>query len=167
MVQLFVFTWILVAGAVQQEQPSFNEKLKRRAEVVIVAECGTDAIHFELIAQNTNALLFKLFADSHQAGYVAISSSMGRSERFEYLVLYSNDFAVQLVSILQYHSSRGTGVTSKRWLKQFIGNKGEGLTYGKDVQAISGATFSAQSLTTDIPELSRWVSKQLSKKKGE
>jgi hypothetical protein len=88
---------------------------------------------------------------------------MGRSEKFEYLVLYTPDIVVQRVSILQYSSSRGTGVTSKRWLKQFIGNKGEVLTYGKDVQAISGATFSAQSLTHDIPELSRWVVEQLNR----
>lgn len=163
MIQLLILTWILLAGAVQHEQPCFDETLKRRAEKVLISEFGADVVHYELIAKNAKTLLFALYADSLQNGYIAITSSMGRSEKFEYLVLYTPDIVVQRVSILQYSSSRGTGVTSKRWLKQFIGNKGEVLTYGKDVQAISGATFSAQSLTHDIPELSRWVVEQLSR----
>ncbi|HOO84380.1 MAG TPA: FMN-binding protein [Prolixibacteraceae bacterium] len=163
MIQLLILTWILIAGAVQQEQPCFDETLKRRAEKALISECGANVVHYELIAENARTLLFTLYADSLQCGYVAITSSMGRSEKFEYLVMYSNDVAVQRISILQYRSSRGTGITSKRWLKQFVGNKGEVLTYGKDVQAISGATFSAQSLTHDIPILSKWVSEQINK----
>lgn len=163
MIQLLIITWILYAGAVQQEQPCFDETLKRRTEKVLINEFKTNAVHFELKAENSKTLLFTLYADSMHCGYIAITSSIGRSEKFEYLVLYSTDIAVQRISILQYRSTHGTGISSRRWLKQFIGNKGELLTYGKDVQAISGATFSAQSLTHDIPVLSRWVSEQINK----
>ncbi len=37
----------------------------------------------------------------------------------------------------------------------------EKLEYGKDIQAISGATFSAMSITKDIPELTELLSHEL------
>jgi hypothetical protein len=39
---------------------------------------------------------------------------------------------------------------NKGWLRQFIGITGCELDYGKDIDAISGATISASSLTIEI-----------------
>jgi hypothetical protein len=148
---------ILISGAVHHVQPDINETLKRRSEKALLSVCKSGNFSYQPIAKNEEAELFRLFSDSVFAGYLTFTNSMGRAEKFDYIILYNAEIEVVLVSIINYHSTRGTGVTSKRWLRQFNGNKGEDLTYGRDVQAISGATYSATSLTNDIPMVTRWV----------
>lgn len=156
MVKLII-SLILMTGAVHHVQPDINETLKRRTEKALQSECKCGNFSYQSIGKNEGTELFRLFSDSIYVGYLAFTSSMGRAEKFEYIIYYNPNIEVVLVSIINYHSNRGTGVTSKRWLRQFAGNKGERLTYGKDVQAISGATFSATSLTNDVPRVTRWV----------
>ena len=60
---------------------------------------------------------------------------------------------IKRVEILTYNATYGHQITSKNWLKQFLGFNGkQTLKYGKDIQAISGATISAKSITEDIKE---------------
>lgn len=73
-----------------------------------------------------------------------------RYEHFDYMVILNNDLSIKKVKILVYDGEYGYEITSKLWLKQFIGYSGSDLKYGTDVQAISGATVSAQSITDDI-----------------
>ena len=83
--------------------------------------------------------------------YVLFTSAKGRFEYFDYAMIVSQGGEVEQVKIIAYRSEHGSEVTSKKWLQQFVGFKGEKLEYGKDIHAISGATKSASSLTRDIP----------------
>ena len=76
-----------------------------------------------------------------------------RYEHFDYMAILNTDLSVRKVKVLVYEGEYGYEVTSKLWLKQFIGYKGGKLKYGSDVQALSGATVSAQSITNDIQDL--------------
>ncbi len=73
-----------------------------------------------------------------------------RYEHFDYMLILNKDLSVKKVKILVYDGEYGYEVGSKLWLKQFIGYSGGNLEYGRDIQALSGATISAQSITDDI-----------------
>ena len=97
--------------------------------------------------------LFQLHGDDGPLGILLLASAKGRYEYFDYMVLYDNTLNIIQVDILVYRSDHGYEIMNKGWLKQFIGSKGCDLVYGRDIDALSGATLSAGALTTDIQ---RW-----------
>lgn len=61
-----------------------------------------------------------------------------------------------LVKIYNYQATQSYEVINCGWLSQFKGVKpGESLTFGKDIEAISGATVSANAITDDIQQVLR------------
>lgn len=85
-----------------------------------------------------------------EAGYALFSSAMGRYDKFDFVVLYSMERTILHVEVLEYRSDHGFEITSKKWLAQFKGKTGCGLVYGKDIDAVSGATLSGTSLVNAI-----------------
>lgn len=72
-------------------------------------------------------------------------------EYFDYYLVTDPTGKVLKVKVFNYQATHGHQVMSKGWLKQFIGFDGtQNLVYGKDIQAISGATVSAKSIIEDI-----------------
>lgn len=86
-------------------------------------------------------------------GYARFESAMGRYEPFEFVVLYDTNRIIRQVEILVYRSDHGFEIMNKRWLAQFNGKTGCGLTYGKEIDAISGATLSGTSLVNSIASI--------------
>lgn len=75
----------------------------------------------------------------------------GESEYFDYFILFNKNKAVQLINVFNYQATHGQEVTSKGWLKQFIGHNGsEPLQVDKNIDAISGATISVYAITADV-----------------
>ena len=95
-------------------------------------------------------LLYSLHHDGNRLGYFIVSSAMGRYELFDYGVLYDERRTIRKVIILTYRSDHGYEIAGKKWLAQFEGGNGCGLIYGEDIDALSGATYSAASLTADL-----------------
>ena len=87
-------------------------------------------------------------------GYVLSTSAMGRFDAFDYFIIYKESMEVHLVKVGVYRSSHGSAICSKRWLKQFVGKKTNEINYGKEIDAIAGATVSANALVFDIQMLS-------------
>jgi len=162
---ILLLNLLLTISFTSEPGTTIPDSFKTRIEKELKPFFKADEYTYEFIAQEEHSSLFTLSADSEFAGYLALTSSKGRFERFEYMVLYSKDVVVKKVKVLQYNSSRGTEITAKRWLRQFEGCKGETLKYGKDIQAISGATYSATSITEDIPLVTQWVKKVINSKK--
>ena len=72
-------------------------------------------------------------------------------EYFDYYLVTNSVGRVLNVKVFNYQATHGHEVMSKGWLKQFVGFDGtQNLVYGKDIQAISGATISAKSIIEDI-----------------
>ncbi len=86
-------------------------------------------------------------------GYVIVANGMGRYDEFSFFLLTDLDKSTQMVRVVKYISDHGGEITSKKWLNQFQGYKGGTLKYGDDIQAISGATLSASSITNRIHEI--------------
>lgn len=94
--------------------------------------------------------IFSLKRGLEDVGFLVLTSAKGRIESFEYLVIYNSQFTVRSIDLILYSSNYGMEIGSRKWLKQYSGYSGGELKYGKDIQAISGATISATSLTKDI-----------------
>jgi len=94
-------------------------------------------------------------ADGSIIGYVLTTSAMGRFDAFDYFIIYNKELKVQSVRVVVYRSSHGSAICNKRWLKQFEGFGGETIVYGKDIQAVSGATISGGSIVEDVRRASK------------
>jgi len=73
---------------------------------------------------------------------------------FDFLVIFNQDLIIKKVKILIYREDRGGEISSKRWLKQFVGKSVlNSFIYEKDIVGISGATISAKSMTNQMEKL--------------
>ncbi len=93
---------------------------------------------------------FALESNEGRLGYVLSTSAMGRYDYFDYSIIYAKDLTVMGVLVTTYRSSHGAGICSKGWLKQFKGYQGEEIRIGKEIDSISGATFSSTSMVEDM-----------------
>lgn len=72
-------------------------------------------------------------------------------EFFDYYIVFDSNKTVRLVKVFNYEATHGQEITSKGWLRQFIGYNGdEPLQVEKNIDAISGATISVYAITFDI-----------------
>ncbi len=95
--------------------------------------------------------LFRVESGSQLKGYAYLGEAPSMKNVFDYVVLLNPDLSIRKSKVLIYREDYGRQIGSQRWLKQFIGSKsGESLEYGTDIDAISGATISAKSMTTAV-----------------
>jgi uncharacterized protein with FMN-binding domain len=100
---------------------------------------------------------FQILHDDQIKGLMYIGSAKGRYDWFDFMILYNPDLVIEKVEILVYRSDHGFEIMNKRWLEQFKGSSGCDFEYGKNIDAISGATLSANSLTKAIQEACRKI----------
>jgi len=84
------------------------------------------------------------------------------AEYFDYFILYDGDGKVLQVRVFNYQATHGHGITSRGWLRQFIGYNGSvKLDPGKNIDAISGATISVKAIASDIEYKTRMLKENL------
>jgi Na+-translocating ferredoxin:NAD+ oxidoreductase RnfG subunit len=112
---------------------------------------------FNVMNKSTDKIINHLYigrVNSCRAGGCSIDQELidnETSEYFDYYILFNLDCKISKVRIYNYQASHGQEVTSKNWLKQFIGFDDKStLKVGKNVDAISGATISVYAITNDI-----------------
>lgn len=91
--------------------------------------------------------------NSCRAGGCAINQNdiVNGFEYFDYFLVTDSLGNVVNVKVFNYQATHGHEIMSKGWLKQFVGfNGSQDMNYGKEIDAISGATISAESITEDI-----------------
>ena len=81
---------------------------------------------------------------------VVLSSAKGRFENYDYMIIINSEYEIIDIKILKYRSEYGYEISNKGWLKQFYNKPGIRFEYRKNIDTLSGATFSAQSLVNDI-----------------
>ncbi len=120
-------------------------------EKVLVSKDARSALSFDIKSNQ----LFRLKDNGSLVGYLYFDDAPCKFDRFDYMVIFSNDLAILAVKVLVYREAYGGEIGSKRWLEQFTGKKnGRGMEYGKNIQGISGATISALSISSGIKKLS-------------
>lgn len=96
--------------------------------------------------------------------YIGRVSTNNEYEYFDYFTLYDSTCKVQKVKVYKYQSSHGYQITADRWLQQFIGFGGsDTLKVGENIDAISGATISANAITIDIRDKTVLLKKMVQK----
>ncbi len=106
---------------------------------------------------NDNDLFFSVYKGNTKVGLVVLTTAKGRFDKFDYMIIYNTNYEIELIKILVYRSDYGAEITAKRWLSQFYSKQKDSLKYGSDIQAISGATFSANSLTKNVNRINKII----------
>ena len=79
--------------------------------------------------------------------------------KFDFMAIYSSEMELLKLRVLTYRENYGGEIANKRWLKQFLSRD------VNDVQAISGATISVESMKMAVYSLTQkmrnWQSSQL------
>ncbi|MEM1340453.1 MAG: FMN-binding protein [Bacteroidota bacterium] len=98
--------------------------------------------------------LFRVTEGDVLSGYAYLGQAPSMKDVFDYVVLFNPDLSIKKSKVLIYRENYGRQIGSQRWLKQFIGKRsGDPLTYGETIDAISGATISAKSMTKAVAEV--------------
>jgi len=128
----------------------FYETTDFLKEVVIISE----NLNAETTADFSEENLFKITSEGKHLGYGYIGNAPSKTATFDYLVLFDPEFIITKSKVLIYREEYGGEISSKRWLRQFIGaSPNEQFTYNQDIIPISGATISVQSMTRSMNSL--------------
>lgn len=123
--------------------------------------------HIFKVSEKTTVLgyIYVGRVNSCRSGGCSIEPVSVEYEYFDYYFVADTIGRVLKVKVYNYRATHGHEIMSSGWLRQFIGYNGqEDLVYGKDIQAISGATVSALAINTDIQDevnyLREWLELQ-------
>lgn len=119
--------------------------------------CMNNGVFFEVVTKNE--LLGYVYSgrvNSCKSGGCSAETDAAELafEYFDYYVLLNDNKQVVWVKIYNYQATQGHEVMSRGWLNQFkVMEPGESVIFGKDIEAISGATVSVSAITEDIQQV--------------
>ena len=146
----------LLSTARAQDHQTLSKKEMKEASKVFEGEVIAGQVILADFSTSTGEvlregdLLFKITEENENRGYVLSTEAKGRYDYFDYSVYYSEELVVMGIIVTVYRSTHGAAICQRKWLSQFNGYDGEDLALGKEIDAISGATFSAESVVQDI-----------------
>jgi len=159
--KIAIFLLLIVALGSFGLPQKINKKINK--EITLVFGIEGFSTNMMTISSEVNSLLptkikednlFKILKEEKTIGYFYIGKAPSKTDQFDYMVLFDTKLNVRKAKVLIYREDYGNEIGSKRWLKQFIGKSSEdNLKYGQNVDAISGATISARSMTFAINRL--------------
>jgi Na+-translocating ferredoxin:NAD+ oxidoreductase RnfG subunit len=146
--------------------------IQERCENFIMESCGTD-INFEFKKFIISAelkkdiegkceqkffqdhIIYWEIGDDTELKYIAIIDNVyGKTLPITFLVIFNLDGSIHNSTIVKYREEHGGGVSSENWLSQFNGkNNTNSFDVGEDIQAISGATISVNSVSRGIKKI--------------
>jgi len=87
-------------------------------------------------------------------GFAVLDNTYGKSLPITFLVVFSPAAEILRVDIIRYREPYGGAIGSRRWLDQFIGkSSGEEFKVDRDIDSISGATISVNSVARGVQKL--------------
>jgi hypothetical protein len=116
--------------------------------------------------------IFEVYNQDTISGYSMISRALGCKiggcdkpskdtiafEEFFFLTAFDKRKNIKKVRVLEYTSDHGYQIANKGWLKQF--EKSDKFIVGENIDAISGATISVNSITNGVNEQVKIISGQ-------
>ena len=151
-----IFCLALISTATAQVQHTLSKKEMKEVSRIFEGEVLVGEVILADFSTSTGEmlregdLLFEITGENENRGYVLSTEAKGRFDYFDYSVYYSEELVVMGVIVTVYRSTHGAAICQRKWLSQFNGYDGEDLALGKEIDAISGATFSAESVVQDI-----------------
>ena len=151
-----IFCLALLSTAMAQDQRNLSKKEMKELSRVFEGELMVSEVILADFSTLTGQilrggdLLFKITEENENRGYVLSTEAKGRYDYFDYSVYFSEELVVKGLIVTVYRSTHGAAICQKKWLSQFNGYDGGDLNLGKEIDAISGATFSAEAIVKDI-----------------
>ena len=109
--------------------------------------------------------VWKISESNSLVGVAILDNVLGKSLPITYLTCFNMDGQLINAHIVKYREDYGYEVGNKRWLNQFIGlGINSDFIIGKNIDGISGATISVNSVTRGINRSSIIVEYLLTKK---
>jgi len=109
--------------------------------------------------------IWKISESNSLIGVAILDNVLGKSLPITYLTCFNMDGQLINVHIVKYREDYGYEVGNKRWLNQFIGlGVNSDFIIGKNIDGISGATISVNSVTRGINRSAIIVEYLLTKK---
>ena len=95
-------------------------------------------------------------------GYFVVTKAPSKFHQFDYYIIFNAKTDILKIEILQYRENYGAEICSKRWLKKFISITTNNYSqYNREIDGISGATISVNSLKKDVFKLSNVLKKKI------
>lgn len=94
--------------------------------------------------------------DEKKEAIMILATAKGRYDYFDFMVLFDKNLKINKIKVLIYRSGHGYEITNKRWLSQFKREK-RPYRYGKNIDAISGATLSGNAITQRLNQLTKAI----------
>jgi Na+-translocating ferredoxin:NAD+ oxidoreductase RnfG subunit len=130
------------------------EKTFAMADFTLEPITVTDETNALLPSIITGNNLFLVQGKGSVLGYVFVDQAPSKTAKFDYLVVFDGNLKVINTKVLVYREEYGGEIGSKRWLKQFIGKSGsDRVKAGENIDVISGATISVNSMTLAMDQL--------------
>lgn len=99
--------------------------------------------------------IYKIFSEKKIKAYAILDNVLGKSMPITFIVIFDIDGSIISTDIVKYREPIGGGVSSEKWNGQFKGkNSKSDYTIGKEIDTITGATISVNSVTAGIRKLS-------------
>ena len=109
--------------------------------------------------------VWKISESNSLVGVAILDNVLGKSLPITYLTCFNMDGQLINAHIVKYREDYGYEVGNKRWLNQFIGlGVNSDFIIGKNIDGISGATISVNSVTRGINRSAIIVEYLLTKK---
>jgi hypothetical protein len=149
-----------LTAAIEKKWPGSNT-----APVSTHTEIGKNTILYKIVLNNnlTGWAYTRRVLSCRNGGCDGTNSTAevdGSHEYFDYFALLSAQYSIIEIKVYKYAATHGQEICSKAWLKQFKGYDGsKSLRYGKDIDAISGATISGIAITEDVGSAVRMLRK--------
>ncbi|MEW6195518.1 MAG: FMN-binding protein [Bacteroidota bacterium] len=103
---------------------------------------------------NDFVYVWKIFDGEKKINTAILDNVNGKSLPITFLVILGNDGKVITSEIIKYRESYGGQVAEENWLKQFKGkDENSSFQIGTEINSISGATISVNSVTRGIKKL--------------
>ena len=148
-----IFFLFLFLGLFSQWNPSEYIFKKSNKELLKIYK---DSIKLKSIDNSSS--FFYIVSNKKNIGYFRLQQALSKHDVFDYMVVFDNNINIKHIKILAYREDYGGEISAKRWLSQFYNRN------INDVQAISGATISVNSLKNNISKLKQeieiWAEKQ-------
>ena len=95
-----------------------------------------------------------IFNNDTTIAYALMDNVIGKSMPITFLVILNNEGTILAAEVIKYREAYGSDVGNKNWLAQFTNSTNTSqFTVGKNIDGISGATISVNSLSKGIQKM--------------
>lgn len=109
--------------------------------------------------------LYDIKVNETKKFYALMDNVYGKSMPITFIVIFDSTSNIISSGIIKYREQYGGGVSDENWNRQFQNKSSQsGYEVGKDIQSISGATISVNSVTKGIQKLSLLMKTIIDKK---